>query len=253
MRFTPQLRALDWLVAKPIAHRGFHDEKNGHVENCESSFAAAVAQGYSIECDIQLTKDGQAVVFHDDDIDRVMQGHGRVKDFTTRELKAMSFKQGKDRVQTLAELLEQVAGRTTLVIEIKSLWDDDFTLTDHALNVLADYTGPHALMSFDPDLVARVAATSSGTVRGITADRVIDPYYEPLPVAKRVAMREMSHLPQSQPHFISFDYRQLPFQPITEFQAAGFPIITWTIENDAQAKQARRWCDQITFENFVPA
>jgi len=253
MRFTRQIRALDWLVARPIAHRGLHEEKAGRVENCESSFEAAIRHGFSIECDIQLTKDGQAVVFHDDDVDRVLDGRGRVKDFTVAELKAMRFKQGKDQVQTLAEFLEQVAGRTTAVIEIKSFWDDDFTLTDHAVDVLANYSGPYALMSFDPDLVARVAATAPDTVRGITADRVIDPYYCPLPVAKRVAMREMAHLPQSQPHFISFDFRQLPFTPITEFQAAGFPIITWTIASAEQASQARRWCDQITFEQFIPA
>jgi glycerophosphoryl diester phosphodiesterase len=252
MRFTPQLRALDWLVHRPIAHRGLHDEASGRVENCESSFAAAIAHGFSIETDIQLTADGEAVVFHDDVVDRVLDGQGKVKRFTTRELKAMAFKQGKDRIQTLAELLEQTAGRTTLVIEIKSLWDDDFTLTDRVVDILANYIGPCCLMSFDPDLVARAAATAPETTRGITADRVIDPYYNPLPVAKRVAMREMLHLPQSQPHFISFDFHQLPFQPITEFQAAGFPILTWTIENETNATQARRWCDQITFENFIP-
>ena len=253
MRFTPQLRALDWLVAKPIAHRGLHNEAIGHIENCESSFEAAIAHGFSIECDIQLTADGQAVVFHDDEVDRVLGGTGKVKQFTVRELKAMAFKQGKDKVQTLAELLEQVAGRTTVVIEIKSLWDDDFTLTDHAVEVLSSFGGPYALMSFDPDLIARVTETAAYTVRGITADRVIDPYYNPLPVAKRLDMQNFSHLPQTRPHFVSFDFSQLPFQPITEFRAAGYPIITWTIRSQEQAVAARRWCDQITFENFVPA
>ena len=253
MRFTPQVRALDWLVAKPIAHRGFHNEALGLVENCESSFEAAIAHGYSIECDIQLTADGQAVVFHDDEVDRVLDGKGKVKQFTAHELQAMYVKLGKDRVLTLAELLEQVAGRTTLVIEIKSLWDDDYTLTDHALDVLATYQGPFALMSFDPDLIARAAAGAPNMVRGITADRVIDPYYYPLPVAKRLAMRTYSHLPQTRPHFVSFDFTQLPFQPITEFREAGHPILTWTIRSEADASVARRWCDQITFELFKPA
>ena len=252
MRFTPQLRALDWLVAKPIAHRGLHNEALRRVENCQSSFEAAIAMGFSIECDIQLTADGQAVVFHDDNVDRVLDGKGKVKQFTLLELKAMVFKQGKDRVQSLAELIEQVAGRVTLVIEIKSLWDFDFTLADHAVDVLSTYGGPYALMSFDPDLIARVAATASSTVRGITADRVIDRYYNPLPVAKRIAMQTFSHLPQTQPHFVSFDFSQLPFQPITEFRFAGYPILTWTIRNPQQAAAARRWCDQITFENFIP-
>ena len=250
MRFTPQIRALDWLVARPIAHRGLHNETMGNVENCESSFEAAIVHGFAIECDIQLTADAQAVVFHDDDVDRVLLGSGKVKQFTVRELKAMAFKQGKDRVQTLAELLEQVRGRSTLVIEIKTLWDGDFTLADHAVEVLSNYQGPFALMSFDPDLIARVAAIAQHMVRGITADRVIDPYYDQLPVAKRLSMQSYSHLPQTRPHFVSFDFTQLPFQPITEFRAAGYPILTWTIRNQDEAAAARRWSDQITFENF---
>ena len=253
MRFTPQLRALDWLVAKPIAHRGLHDEALGLVENCEASFEAAIGQGFSIECDIQVTADEQAVVFHDDDVDRVLGGTGKVKHFTVRELKAMAFKHGKDRVQTLAELLEQVGGRSTLIIEIKSLWDDNYILTDHAVHVLSSYQSPFALMSFDPNLIARVAATAPSIVRGITADRVIDPYYNTLPVAKRLAMQTYSHLPQTRPHFVSFDFTQLPFQPITEFRDSGHPIITWTIRSEEQEATARRWCDQITFENFNPA
>ncbi len=252
MRFTPQLRAIDWLVAKPITHRGLHNEAAGLVENCESSFEAAINHGFSIECDIQLTADGQAVVFHDDDIDRVIDGTGPVKQFTVRELKAMNFKAGKDKIQTLAELIEQVSGRTTLVVEVKSLWDAEFTLIDHAAAVLSDYQGPHALMSFDPDLIARAAIMAPTTVRGITADRVIDPYYNRLPIAKRLAMQSFSHLPQTRPHFVSFDFSQLPFQPITEIREAGFPIITWAIRSDEEGRSARRWCDQITFENFVP-
>ncbi len=253
MRFTPQLRDLAWLVHRPIAHRGLHNEKQGLVENCESSFAAAINHEFSIETDIQLTQDGEAVVFHDDDVARVLDGQGKVKDLTLRQLKAMRYKQGKDRIQTLSELLEQVDGQSTVVIEIKSLWDDDTTLTDRAVKVLSQYHGPFALMSFDPDLIARVAATADQMVRGITADRVIDAYYNPLPVAKRVAMREMWHTPESRPHFVSFDFHQLPFAPITEIKAAGHPILSWTIENEADAAQARRYADQITFENFIPA
>ena len=253
MRCTPQVRALDWLVAKPIAHRGLHQEAKGIVENCESAFAAAIENNFSIECDIELTKDGEAVVFHDDVVERVLDAKGAVKSFTTAELKNMRYLQGRDKIQTLAELLEQVAGLTTIVIEIKSLWDDDFTLTDRAIKVLAQYNGPYVLMSFDPDLIARVAAVAPDTIRGITADRVIDPYYNALPIAKRLSMQNYWHLPFSRPHFVSFDFSQLPFQPITQFRAAGHPILTWTIRSDEQAALARQYCDQITFEYFIPA
>ena len=253
MRFTPQMRDLKWLVERPIAHRGLHSVKNGFVENCESAFAAAIKHGYAIECDIELTKDGEAVVFHDDEIDRLMDGNGMVKAFTTKELKQKTYQQGKDQIQTLSELLEQVDSRTTLVIEIKSLWDEDMTLTHRALDVLEDYKGPYALMSFDPHIVACIAERSPVTVRGITADRVTDPYYNMLSLPRRREMQSFSHLPRSKPHFISFDAVGLPFAAVGEIRERGHPVICWTIRSPEQAAQALRYSDQITFENYHPA
>jgi glycerophosphoryl diester phosphodiesterase len=253
MRFTPQMRDLKWLVEKPIAHRGLHNQKKAIVENCESAFAAAIKHGYAIECDIELTKDGEAVVFHDDEIDRVMDDKGLVKTFTAKELKNKKYKQGKDQIQTLGELLEQVDDRTTLVIEIKSLWDEDMTLTRRALHVLAHYDGPFALMSFDPHIIACVAERSPVTVRGITADRVTDPYYNNLSLARRLEMQSFSHLPSSKPHFVSFDANGLPFAAVGEIRDRGHPVICWTIRSQEQAAQALRYADQITFENYHPA
>lgn len=253
MRFTPQMRDLKWLVDKPIAHRGLHNQSKGIVENCESAFVAAIEHGYAIECDIELTKDGEAVVFHDDEIDRLMDGKGMVKTFTITELKQKKYRQGKDEIQTLDELLEQVGGRATLVIEIKSLWDEDMTLTLRALDVLADYNGPYALMSFDPHIIACVAERSPATVRGITADRVTDPYYNSLSLARRLEMQSFSHLPRSKPHFVSFDAAGLPFAAVGEIRDRGHPVICWTIRSPEQAAQALRYSDQITFENYHPA
>jgi glycerophosphoryl diester phosphodiesterase len=250
MRFTPQLRDLDWLVARPIAHRGLHG--GVLIENTESAFAAAIKCNYAIECDLQITEDGEAVVFHDDDVDRLLQGKGLIKRHTLKQLKATPFKSGKDRVQSLAELLEQVDGQVTLVIELKSHWDHNQALTHRAMEILKDYDGPYALMSFDPEMIACVADLSPVTVRGITADRVVDAYYNPLPVARRLSMRNFDHLAQTRPHFVSFDLNGLPFAPITEIRNAGHPIITWTIESPKMAAEALRFSDQITFQGYHP-
>ena len=252
MRFTPQMRDLNWLVARPIAHRGLHNEKKGIVENCESAFAAAMKHGYAIECDIELTKDGEAVVFHDDEIDRLLDGTGKVGKFTIKELKEKKYRQGNDKIQTLAELLEQISGRSTLVIEIKSLWDEDMTLTHRATEVLADYQGSYALMSFDPHIVACLAERSPATIRGITADRVTDPYYDKLSLARRMEMQSFSHLARTKPHFVSFDSNGLPFAAVDEIREQGNPVICWTIRSPEQAAQALRYSDQITFENYHP-
>ena len=151
MRFTPQLRAFDWLVARPIAHRGLHTKSKGIIENTAGAFEAAIKGNYAIECDVQLTADGEAIVFHDDDLDRLTEAKGPVKALTTQALQKVKLKATSDRMQTLAELLEQVDGRATLVIELKSLWDGNDALAKRALQVLESYDGPYCLMSFDPD------------------------------------------------------------------------------------------------------
>jgi glycerophosphoryl diester phosphodiesterase len=251
MRFTPQMRALSWLVERPIAHRGLHRKADGIVENTQSAFAAAMAGNYAIECDLQITADGEAVVFHDETLDRVTEGAGLVKAHSTKDLQKISYRFGKDRMQTLGELLDQVAGKVTLVIELKSHWDGDDSLALRALQVLESYTGPYALMSFDPDIVAQLAEFSPRSIRGITADRATDSYYSMLPVSRRLEMQTFSHLARTRPHFVSFYFRDLPFAPVQSIRAAGHPVITWTIRNATEAAVARRYSDQITFEGYT--
>ena len=241
MRFTRQVRTLDWLVARPIAHRGLHG--GDVVENTPAAFAAAMAEGYTIECDLQLTADGEAVVFHDERLERLTAAKGWVKDMNAAGLRALG-------VQTLAELLEQVAGKAPLLIEIKSHWDGNVALVKRALGVLKSYEGAHCLMSFDPELIAAVKQLSPHSIRGIVADRAVDSYYTALPFSRRLELRALSHLPRTAPHFISYNFRDLPFAPVTAYRQDGNPVIGWTIRSHEDASAARRYSDQITFEGF---
>jgi glycerophosphoryl diester phosphodiesterase len=252
-RFSLQLRALDWMLRRPIAHRGLHDLKTGVVENTRSAFEAAIRGNFAIECDVQLSRDGEAMVFHDETLDRLMTTGGPVISRTVDELKAISFRGGSDTIQTLPELLAQVQGRVPLVIEIKSHWDSGQRLSLRVLDVIASYGHPVALMSFDPDVLCTLAVHAPNQTRGIVADRVHDPYYEPLSVARRLALRSFSHLGETRPHFVSFDHAGLPFAPVQMIRGQGFPVITWTIKSDAEASRARRYSDQITFEGYIPA
>jgi glycerophosphoryl diester phosphodiesterase len=251
MRWSPALRRLDWLVARPIAHRGLHDEQHGVIENTASAFAAAIASNYSIECDLLLSGDGEAVVFHDEAVDRLMDGRGAVAGLSVTELKRLRFKAGRDRIQTLGEMLDQVSGRASLVIELKSRWNGDERLLARALQILAPYSGPYALMSFDPDLVTALRERSPQTARGIVADRGTDDHYRILPVWRRIELQRFSHAAMSQPHFVSFDWAGFPFAPVSAFRARGGPVICWTIRSAEAAAVARRYSDQITFEGFA--
>lgn len=249
MTVTPP-RATDFITARPIAHRGLHDFAKGVVENTASAFAAAIARGYAIECDLQLTKDGEAVVFHDDHVERLTHGQGLVKDHTTAEMQQLTIRNSTDRVQTLAELLAQVNGQVPLVIELKSHWDGDERLARRAVELLTTYRGPYCLMSFDPDVIAAVRQIAPHIIRGIVAERATDSYYASLPLPRQTELRTFSHVTRTRPDFVSFYFEELPWAPISALRATGMPIITWTIRSPQQAVMAMRCSDQITFEGF---
>ena len=100
----------DWLVARPIAHRGLHDAKSGIVENTASAIEAAIRGGYGIEVDLQATADGDAVVHHDTALGRITEGEGRIDALSVEELRRVAFRATQDRMLTIGELCDLVAG-----------------------------------------------------------------------------------------------------------------------------------------------
>src|SRR5262249_58437694 len=140
---------LDWLIARPLAHRGLHDDAKGIIENTMSAFAAAVAGRYGIECDLQISGDGEAMVHHDDALSRLTEGSGRLDAMTAAELKRVEFKGTADRMITLGELCDFVAGRTAMLIELKSVRAGDPRLAARAADVLSGYGGNAAGVSFE--------------------------------------------------------------------------------------------------------
>jgi len=245
-------RPLSWLVARPIAHRGLHDMGRGVIENTASAFARAIERNYGIECDLQLTADGEAVVFHDETLDRLTEARGPVLARRLDELKAIPIKGTKDRIQTLAELIRQVNGTVPLVIEIKSHWDGNPALVKRSLDVLRLFRGKFALMSFDPAIVELIRRLSPTTPRGLVADRYDDPWYGHLPRVTRMELKTYGHLPRTRPDFLSFHHSELPFAPVAEFRSAGHPVITWTLRSPGEARRALRYSDQVTFEGYLP-
>jgi glycerophosphoryl diester phosphodiesterase len=243
------LRDLAWLTARPIAHRGLHDLNRGAIENTATAFAAAIDADYGIECDLQLTRDGEAVVFHDETLERLTTREGTLVNHSVPELKAMAFKAGADRIQTLGELLGQVQGRAPLLIEIKSQWDGNERLVRRTVEVVRGYYGPFALMSYDPKAIELLRALAPEFPRGIVADQATHSDYDTRPAGERRKLKELAHLPETEPDFISYYFRDLPFPPVTNFRRSR-PVITWTIRSRQDAATALRYSDQITFEGF---
>src|SRR5581483_2058192 len=139
--------SLDWLTIRPVAHRGLHDAAAGIIENTPSPVAAAIAGGYGIDVDLQITADGEAMVFHDRQLGRLIEGEARLDSLPAAELKRLPYIATSDRMMTLGELCELVAGRATLILELKSRFDPDPRLPLKVAEVLKGYAGPVAVMS----------------------------------------------------------------------------------------------------------
>ena len=248
------MSGLDWLTARPIAHRGLHDAKAGIVENSASAFAAAVAGNYAIECDLQLSADGEAMVHHDDMLGRLNEGSALLDAMPAAELRRVRYRGSGDRIITLGDLCDLVGGRVTLVIEVKSRFDGDQRLVARAAEVLARYAGPAALMSFDPDQIATLRTLAPAIVRGIVAERRYAHHdWGTLPARTRHALSYFTHALDSRPQFIAYSVKDLP-APVPWVARSLFkvPILTWTVRTAEDRGRAQRYADQMIFEGFRP-
>ena len=244
----------EWLIARPVAHRGLHDAANGVIENTPAAFTAAIAANYAIECDIQISADGEAMVFHDATLERLTQGSGRLDALPAAELKRVAFRGTADRMMTLAELCELVADRSALLVEIKSRFDGDLRLVTRAAKVLANYSGRVALMSFDPAPIAALRTLAPRLPRGIVAERrYTHAEWSPLSARTKRALAYFQHALQSRPQFIAYSVQDLSSAiPRLARNVLRLPLLTWTVRTDVDRERAARYADQMIFEGFRP-
>lgn len=248
------MRAPDWLIARPVAHRGLHDRARGIIENMPGAMLAAIAGNFSIETDVQLTADGEAMVHHDNELGRLTEGSGPLLAKTSTELRQVAFKDTPERMMSLGDLLALIDGRVGLVIEIKSHFDGDCKLVTRVAEILKTYRGPVAWMSFDPDQVLAMREIAPGIPRGITAQHTYDDgEWLKLTQAQRDGMRHLRHAFRTRPHFVSYWVKELPAPaPWIARNLFGCALLTWTVRTPEQRAITERYADQMTFEGFVP-
>jgi len=247
-------RDLSWVVARPIAHRGLHDRAKGVIENTASAFRAAIARGFAYECDVQLTADGEAVVFHDFDLDRLTTSTGRVIDHSAAALAQMTMKDTADRIGTVADMFALTAGKALIVCEIKSANDGDMRLTERVATLARHYSGPLVIKSFDPRVVRHWHSLGTGIPAGIVAMNDYEyPDYAMLSAQEKHALANLLHFADTRPDFVSWRVRDLPCAaPYLCRAALGLPLMTWTVRTPEDREAASRNADQMVFENFIP-
>lgn len=232
---APDRRKLEWLGAWVYAHRGLHG--GGLPENSPAAFAAAIERGMGIECDVQRSADGQALVFHDWELDRLTADSGPVRSRTLAELGAIRLSGGNDTIPTLRQVLDQVAGEVPILIEVKSRRNLGIAALCLAVKQrLEAYRGPHAVMSFDPRVSHWFARHSPQTVRGLVVT-------EEGEKGLRGTLRRHLALWHARPDFLAYDIRDLPSRFAAAQRARGLPVATWTVRSPELLARAAQNAD----------
>lgn len=232
---------LAFLTERPIAHRGLHDGNRERWENTLSAFDAAVTGNFAIELDVQLSADGVAMIFHDATLDRLTGETGPVAHRTARELGALSVGGTGDRIPTLRETLDFIAGRVAVVIEMKENGDRNRALAEAVARDLQSYSGPAAVMSFEHALITAFRQAGAPAPVGLTAEGIGAPA-----LAAHEAALDLGI------DFVSYHVRGLPNDFIDMVRARGMPVITWTVRTPEDVALTLAYADQMTFEGFDP-
>ena len=141
--------AWERLFEPAVAHRGLWSP-DGAPENSLAAFQAACAAGYGIELDVQITVDGEAVVFHDYRLERLTGAEGKLSDRTLAELRELRLSGTDETIPTLAEVLVEVGHRAMVQIELKTPFGEVGALEKRVSEVLLDHNGPTCVIGFNP-------------------------------------------------------------------------------------------------------
>lgn len=237
---------MDWITARPIAHRGLHRGQTV-PENSLRAFEAAIAQGYPIEMDIQLLADGELVVFHDKTLVRLTGQPGTLGEQTLATLKQYRLYQTDQTIPSLTEALDLIRGQVPVLIEIKNEGRVG-ALEQALLKVLAQYQGEFAVQSFNPLSLQWFKHHAPHIRRGQLSSSV---GWEPAPWHLALAHSNLLFNWASQPHFIAYDLRSLPKLSTTVAKCAfHIPLITWTVRNPSDQAKAQHCADNYIFDPF---
>lgn len=243
------------FLTRPIAHRGYHDVMEGRPENSRAAFEAAIEAGYGIELDLQLSSDGQAIVFHDYMLERLAESCGPIQRKTVAELSEINLKGGSEGIPTLVEVLKLVAGRVPLLIELKDqdgqMGANIGQLEAATAEALQDYTGLVALMSFNPHTVQRMTELCPDVPRGLVTSAYTPEKWAPLSPKVCAHLRDIPDYDRVGASFISHEVEDLDSVRVAELKSEGAKVLCWTVKSPESEAEARQVAENITFEQYA--
>lgn len=228
-----------------FAHRGLH---NGEApENSLAAFGRAVEAGFGIELDVQLSLDGEVMVFHDYTLKRLTDDERKLSDLTSEELKKLSLLGTDEKIPTLKEVLSQVDGRVPLLVELKGE-KTDTSLCPKVDEILSGYSGKYLIESFNPALLGWFRKNHSEIYRGILTTKVCK---ERGSTVLNILLDSLILNVIARPDFVAYDKQYKKFSVRICEKLFGLPSFAWTVRN----KEERDLLESgtpIIFEGFIP-
>lgn len=240
---APAAERVAFLRARPFAHRGLHG--SDVIENSRAAFSAAISGGYGIELDVQASREGEAFVFHDARFDRLADATGTLAETRGVDIEKIRLKGTNETIPRLSAVLDLVAGRVPILIEIKVDKGPVGVLCLAVRRALEGYDGPVAIMSFHPDVGRWFRVHAARIVRGMV---ITEQEASALPDRGRQAVERRLGLWRARPDFLAYDVRDFPSRFAADQKRRGLPILTWTVRTPEQEAVAARHADEIIFE-----
>ena len=233
------------------AHRGLHDEQK--PENSMAAFRAALEQGYGIEFDIHLLKDGNLAVIHDTSLLRTTGQEGTITDLTTEDLCRYRLNGTEETIPTFRQVLDTFAGKTPIIIELKPNGGNCAALCEAACKAMAGYEGVWCMESFDPRAVYWLRKNRPDIIRGQLSENYLRKPQNKLPLPLKFLLAFHLENFLCRPDFIAYDFytRKVPSNPLCR-KLWGLEAVTWTVRTPEDHRIAEKEGWITIFENYTP-
>ncbi len=228
----------NWIYNLPIAHRGLHNE--AFPENTEGAFLNAIANGYAIETDVQMTLDGVLVCYHDDNLLRGAKVDKDIRECTFNEIKDLKVFNSDYGIMTFKEFLSLVDGKAPLMIEIKN--QKYKGVEEKVISEIKDYKGEYAFKSFNPFIIKNISKLDKSVPVGILLT---------MEYIKTVSKFTNAFLRNLWCRFImKFDFLSVRAEDLPRLSGKlkKYNVISWTINTDEKLKIAEKYAKNIVFE-----
>lgn len=241
---------MEKFTSVKFAHRGLHDEQR--AENSLSAFAKAKELGFGIELDVRLSKDGELMVYHDDNLARSTGIDGKFIDFTCSELQNMKLHGTEDTIPTFREVLELIDGAVPLLIEIK-MASGDSGVSEKLIEVIEGYKGDYIVESFNPFALRPIRNLRPDIMCGILSmEYMKNPKHKGKILYRLLQNLRLNFLVR--PDFIAYEKNGYAVPALRRLRRKfKTPLITWTVQSREEEEFAlSHGFDTVIFEGYIP-